>query len=320
MGNLLLTAVVALGAGVVATPIAALVARRVGAVDHPGPLKPQASAVPYLGGVAVMVALGAGLAGGRAVAAVPLVAAVVLGTLDDLVGMPIVVRVLGQASIGVGIALAIPWRLSGAAGMIVGGLVAVVLMNGVNLLDGLDALSGGVMAVGCAFVAILLHGPGRSLAVALACGLAAFLVFNRPPARIYLGDGGTYLLGASATMLLAYAWAPALSAATGIATLAVVAIPCAEVALAVVRRVRMHAPMTEGDRRHPYDLLAARGWPVGAVALAYAAGEAAVGAVAVAAAKAGDDWAVAALVAIATLLLVLGSATGAMSPRVGAGV
>ena len=44
------------------------------------------------------------------------------------------------------------------------------------------------------------------MAASLAAALAAFLWSNRPPARIYLGDGGSYLLGTAMTVLLAYTW------------------------------------------------------------------------------------------------------------------
>ena len=51
------------------------------------------------------------------------------------------------------------------------------------------------MAVAAVASALMVHGSGRQLAMALAAALVAFLVYNRPPARIYLGDGGAYLLG-----------------------------------------------------------------------------------------------------------------------------
>ena len=44
------------------------------------------------------------------------------------------------------------------------------------------------------------------MAASLTGALVGFLWYNRPPARIYLGDGGSYLIGASMTVLLAYAW------------------------------------------------------------------------------------------------------------------
>ena len=56
MTRLVVVGAVAFGAAVVLTPVAMAVATRTGVVDHPGPLKPQAAPVPYLGGVAVFLA------------------------------------------------------------------------------------------------------------------------------------------------------------------------------------------------------------------------------------------------------------------------
>ena len=70
-------------------------------------------------------------------------------------------------------------------------------LNAVNLLDGLDGVAAGCGLVSALGIAVLDDGA-RVPALALAGGLAGFLVFNRPPARIYLGDAGAYLIGAGA--------------------------------------------------------------------------------------------------------------------------
>ena len=70
-------------------------------------------------------------------------------------------------------------------------------------------------------------------------------------------------------VLLAEAWAPGRPTATGVAALALVAVPAAEVAFAVVRRLRGGGSLMTGDRGHPYDRLVARGWPRLAASGAY---------------------------------------------------
>ncbi len=97
--------------------------------------------------------------------------------------------------------------------------------------------------------------------MSLIASLLAFFWFNRPPARIYLGDGGSYLLGTALAVLLTTAWAPGVGTATGLIALALVAIPVAELACAIIRRARSRQALTAGDRQHPYDQLVARGWP-----------------------------------------------------------
>jgi UDP-GlcNAc:undecaprenyl-phosphate GlcNAc-1-phosphate transferase len=188
-------------------------------------------------------------------------------------------------------------------------------MNGVNFLDGLDALAAGVVAVGCVGFALLLHGGSRDLAVAVAAALAGFLVYNRPPAKVYLGDAGAYLLGAAVTVLLAEAWAPRTRSPISVASLAIVAVPVAEVVFAVVRRVRARQPITSGDRRHPYDIAVARGWGRGAAALAYITVEAVFAAAAVGSSRAHTlPGPVVVAVAAAVLSVAIAAACGAMSP------
>ena len=98
-------------------------------------------------------------------------------------------------------------------------------------------------------------------------------MFNRPPARIYLGDGGSYLLGTALAVLVALAWGPLQSTTVGVASFALVALPAAEVAFAVVRRLRGRRSVLAGDRGHPYDRLVARGWPRPSASAAYVAAQ-----------------------------------------------
>ncbi len=302
----------------VATPLAAAVARRAGVVDRPGELKPQTEAVPYLGGVAVFLAAVVGGAVGRPLLLLPLGLALVLGVTDDAVHLPPLVRLGGQLAIGAVVAAVVRTHLPGPVGPVLVVAVTVLLMNGVNMIDGLDALAGGVVAVGAGAFAWMLGGDGRALALGLAFGLAGFLVYNRPPARIYLGDGGAYLLGTALTVLLASAWAPGVRASVGMAGLVLVAVPAAEVLFAVIRRLRSRRSLVLGDRGHPYDRLVARGWPgprASALYIVVAAGCGAVGrAVAV---PHGPAAAILAVVVVALALVAGAAVTGVLTPERG---
>ena len=143
-----------------------------------------------------------------------------------------------------------PIHLPGWAGVPLVMAASVLLINGFNLLDGLDMLSAGVAGVAAVGFAVVVHGPGRLLAASLAGALVAFLCYNRPPARIYLGDGGSYVLGATMTVLLTYASGIGVSNATGVLALALLAVPVAEVACAIVRRTAQR-PFASGRRPRP---------------------------------------------------------------------
>ncbi len=310
-----LVAGVAVASSAALTPLAMAVASRLRVVDRPGVLKPQLSAVPYLGGLAIFPALVLGAAFAHSVVIAPLGAALALGTLDDAVDLPPWVRLGGQVVIGAGVAATVSSRLPGVIGPIAVGAVTVVLMNGVNFIDGLDGLASGVALAAAAAFALVLRGGERDLALSLAGALVGFLIYNRPPARIYLGDGGAYLVGTAAALLLAWTWSRGVDVSTSVASLLIVAVPSAEVAFAVVRRIRARHAISSGDRRHPYDLLVARGWSKTTSALTYVGAQAALAATAVGVAAVHELTAsVAAVIAAAGALTVLAAACGALGP------
>ena len=269
-------ALAALAVTAVGTPLCIAAAHRLDIVDRPGPLKDQRAPVPYLGGVAVFAGTVAGAWAGRPIVLLPMAAALAVGVGDDRFDLPAPARLVAQLGVGALIALIQPVHLPGWIGFPLLMVGTVVVINGFNLLDGLDMLASGVAVAAAVGFAALLTGSGRLLAVALIGSLVAFLWYNRPPARIYLGDGGSYLIGASMVVLLTYAWAPHVSAVTGVAALGMLVVPVAEVACAMVRRKRSGQSLLTGDRAHPYDLLVARGWTRTRAAATYIGVEAAV--------------------------------------------
>jgi UDP-GlcNAc:undecaprenyl-phosphate GlcNAc-1-phosphate transferase len=155
----------------------------------------------------------------------------------------------------------------------------------------------------------LLNGEARLVALGLAGALAGFLVFNRPPARIYLGDAGAYGLGAALALLLATSWSDGIDASRSIAALPLVAIPLTDTTIAVVRRWRAHRPLFEGDRGHIYDQLVDRGLrPVTATSACVAA-QAVLVVVAIAASRL-DLAAASALIAACALVVLATAAAG----------
>jgi UDP-GlcNAc:undecaprenyl-phosphate GlcNAc-1-phosphate transferase len=309
--------VVALAVGLLATPVAITVAHRSGIVDRPGALKPQEKPVAYLGGVAVAVAWAAATLaddGGDVLRLlVPTGLALLLGLADDVADLPPTTRVACELGIGVAAGWAVP-AVGGPVGWVVTAVLVVGLLNAVNLLDGLDGLAAGVgtaSALGFAALDGGVDGP----ALALAGALVGFLAYNRPPARVYLGDAGAYLLGTTLALLAA----GAVRADGGIATWAalplVVLVPVGDTAVAIVRRRLAGVPLFEGDRSHVYDQLVDRGWSKLAVAATLVAAQTALAATAVGVARldAGPAVAVSAAAVVAGALVVL--AAGFLRPR-----
>ena len=283
---MLLTAAVALMTTAVSTPLAGRAAAKLGLVDRPGPLKVQSRAVPYLGGTAVFAGIAAGslAADVRLSFLVPLAAALALGMADDALDLSPWVRLAGEAVVGVVAAVAADAPHLGLGLVTV--MAVVVLINAVNLLDGLDGLAAGTVLAGVAGLAALLGGDGRVLAVATAAACAGFLLHNRPPASIYLGDGGAYMLGTALALLAVLLWTDGASAERWVAPL-LVAVPVTDTAVAVIRRWRAGRSLFAGDRGHTYDQLVDRGWSSGRAAAAVVATQAVLTIAAVSAAGAG---------------------------------
>lgn len=180
------------------------------------------------------------------------------------------------------------------------GLGVVVLMcgcNSMNLLDGIDGLAAGVAAmvsVSFCAVAIALEqvqpAPAAmsglldlslALSAALLGACGAFLVFNFKPAKVFMGDAGSLLLGYVCGMqMIILTQSAGLRGA--VASLLVVALPAFDTVLAMARRWVLRKPIFKGDRSHFYDQLIQRGYSVQATCLICYALTAGCGALAVA--------------------------------------
>jgi UDP-GlcNAc:undecaprenyl-phosphate GlcNAc-1-phosphate transferase len=185
-----------------------------------------------------------------------------------------------ETGIGVIAVLAIP--VHGLVDSLLTIVLVVGLLNAINLLDGLDGLAAGVSAVAAAGFAFVVEGEFQVLALALAGSLLGFLIWNRPPARIYLGDGGSYLVGTSLAMLLVVALTEGGSLSDSSGALLFVAVPIADTAVAIVRRVRAGRPLLQGDRGHVYDQLIDKAWDPIAVTTAFIGAQAALVAIGIA--------------------------------------
>lgn len=144
--------------------------------------------------------------------------------------------------------------------------------NSLNLLDGLDGLCAGVTTViSLAMLLISIHlatwyfsGVGDPVRIIICLALvgasAGFLPFNRYPARIFMGDAGSMLLGfmIAALMILFGEHIPR----WWMASVVVFGLPILDTAVALIRRLINHRPLFVSDRGHIYDQMIDRGIPL----------------------------------------------------------
>ena len=140
----------------------------------------------------------------------------------------------------------------------------VGIANAVNLIDGMDGLAGGIGAFAAAAMGAiaLLQGSTRGavLAFALFGALLAFLLFNFPPARIFMGDSGSLFLGLTLAALPLVGGIPR-SAAFGslIVPVTLLTVPILDTATAILRRLRHRRSIISPDRQHIHHKLLAMG-------------------------------------------------------------
>jgi UDP-GlcNAc:undecaprenyl-phosphate GlcNAc-1-phosphate transferase len=137
-------------------------------------------------------------------------------------------------------------------------------MNSINMLDGLDGLAstlGMVIGLTLTWMACLSGDPSLGLvSLALVGALAGFLLFNFPPASIYLGDSGSALIGLviGAVAIKGSFKGPATAAL--VAPVAVLALPIVDGFEAVIRRRLNGRAISSADRGHIHHCLQRFGW------------------------------------------------------------
>lgn len=144
----------------------------------------------------------------------------------------------------------------------------VALTNAVNLIDGADGLAGGITLIAVLFMGLISFSQGflipAVLAFALAGSLAGFLLFNFPPARIFMGDGGSlsmgYILAVLPLMGISGTGNSGQPAVAVLPVITLLFIPVADTLMAIVRRARRGKPIHSPDREHLHHRLIDRGF------------------------------------------------------------
>lgn len=314
------------------TPVAMKVALRIGVMDRPGGHKGHDSPVPYLGGVAIVMAF-AGSVTAAAVIRPPhsgmdelvvvlavAVGLAVVGLLDDLRDLSPAVRlvlevVAGLAiwEVGAGVQVTgTPW-----VDVVVTVFWVVGVTNAFNLLDNMDGLAAGLAGIACAAYFVIAATNGQYLVAGLSVGLAGcalgFLRHNFHPARIYMGDGGALFLGFLVAYLGIKLRFDGSRSVSFLVPMIVCSVPILDTTLVTITRLAKGRSPFEGGRDHVSHRLVKMGLPIRVAVAGIYFASASIGVLALVVSRVdrASAWLLAGLVG---LTLVLGGILLAMVP------
>jgi UDP-GlcNAc:undecaprenyl-phosphate GlcNAc-1-phosphate transferase len=191
----------------------------------------------------------------------------VLGLLDDLYELPPRYKLLGQGAAsliplvcGVHLSTLGPWNL-GILGWVLTFVWLIGMSNAFNLIDGVDGLCGSLsLGAALSLGVVSLQGTGAGLGFILGGCIVGFLAYNKPPARIFMGDGGSQFLGFMIGAL------PLLKTIAGFSfnvfpmVVVLSSIPLLDTVAAIWRRTREGRPFFTPDKRHLHHKLMEMGY------------------------------------------------------------
>ncbi|HEY0703643.1 MAG TPA: MraY family glycosyltransferase [Candidatus Acidoferrales bacterium] len=277
------TGAIALLCVLILTPAVGELSRRWKLYDPVGPLKIHDADISRLGGASIGIGLAAAIIFGmlattHTVSIFWLLAFALIwfsGLVDDIRGLSPFLKLLAQ--VGAGLLLwAGGWRVPGHpsnfAGIVAACAIVVVFVNAFNFLDGSDGLAAGITAIiGAAFATA--YGSsftsGRIVAYGLVGASLGFLWSNFPPAKIFMGDSGSTVLGLCVAFVsVDFAGRSATQPDFGrwLFPVLVVALPLVDGMVVVLRRLMRGASVLQGDRFHFYDQMLNWGWSPRSVA------------------------------------------------------
>lgn len=300
--NLLVFAVAFIGC-VLTTPVVTRLASWTGAIDRPDHFRRiHKGAIPRLGGIALAVGIALAALPSLGLSSAPSwltvetwwlenwavwVAALmvlVLGALDDTLGLQPRIKLLGQSAaalvliaggiritkasvLGFPLSFSTPVSVPWLGPDIEIDLLSLVVtlawflgcMNIWNLIDGMDGLASGVglLVSGTLMLVAIRQGNAgaAALAAALAGGLAGFLLYNWHPACIFLGDSGSLLIGLLIGVIGVQASLKGTATVSILFPILAMGLPISDTAMAIFRRWVRDLPLSSADRRHIHHLV-----------------------------------------------------------------
>ncbi len=255
-------------------------AYRIGAVDIPSERKVHSVPVPRIGGLAIFIGYitsilmffpSSELRTGIIISSSIIV---VLGILDDLYNISPKQKLLGQlvaAIVLVFHGVQIGFLTNPFGGTIYLGYFAIPLTifwiigvtNAVNLIDGLDGLAAGTSAISAIVLSIVAFSQGISsigfMALILAASCVGFLWYNFNPAKIFMGDTGSMLLGLNLAVISVMSVTKSIAVLSIFVPIIILGVPLFDTLFAIIRRYQKNQPIFKADKEHLHHCLLNKG-------------------------------------------------------------
>ena len=270
------------------TPLAIIIAPKIGAIDVPKDgRRMHKQAIPRFGGMAIYVATMVTLImfGDNHGKLIPVMiggtAIYILGIVDDFKNLSAKFKfglefLIATIMYAMGLRINLITNYFGEGSIVFGTTLCYIITvlwivgitNTVNLVDGLDGLAAGIATIASVCIAYIayIHGSQYGMMtvclamVALAGATSGFLPYNFFPAKIFMGDGGSLFLG---FMIATLSVVGPLKQSTVIAVVApiiVLGVPIFDTFFAIVRRLASGRPIMEADRGHLHHRLIDSGY------------------------------------------------------------
>ena len=229
--------------------------------------------IPRFGGIAIYIGLMAALAlfaveeKGISSIMIGCTMIYILGLVDDLKNLRPLVKFIGQivcAAVvyAMGVRIDFITNYFGPGNMAFGDVACcvvtilwlVAITNAVNLIDGLDGLAAGISAISALCIGYVAYIHGQyvpTLAMMAVAGAAlGFLPYNFHPAKIFMGDSGSELLGFSIAAISILGTVKSATIVVLVIPALVLGLPIFDTLMAIVRRLAKHQSIGTADKEH----------------------------------------------------------------------
>lgn len=291
--NVFLIIIVTFLLSAILTPLAKKIAEHIGAMDYPNARKVHTVPKPRLGGLAIYISflIGYSLFGKVNVQMISILIGgfilILTGIFDDIKPIKARYKLVAQIIAALFVVvygniyfteisfLGFKIYLSKYVSYLISTFFIVAITNSINLIDGLDGLAAGISSIyflTIGIIAFLLNRMGGLdiiLSVIMLGATLGFLLYNFPPAKIFMGDTGSLFLGYMISIIALLGF-KVTTITSLIVPLCILAIPIFDTAFAIIRRLIKHQNIGVADKEHfHHQLLKLKYTPVASILIIY---------------------------------------------------